>query len=125
MDDTAEDELTVRPLIDYSEVKNRQVIVRAEFKNREDKTFTGYVYWSSDEAPENRQPVIFCSNSTCLNFWNGMFTPAWEEFPEECRALRHTLPITYQSEGFPGIEPMKGVLEGIYYLNNGKTSFVI
>ena len=75
MDDSVEDEETVRPAEDASQIDDFQVVVKTHFYDQEGNGYLGYIYWGSPEKVEYLKPVMFFSDDgeSGLTFWNGMF----------------------------------------------------
>jgi hypothetical protein len=117
MDDSVEDELTVRPVVGGTLPGDYQTIVRAVFTSAKGKEFVGYIYWSDPKAIENIKPVLFAHNSGCITFWNGVIKPSWADCGPEQVALNEQLPLAYKSESTPNLPTLLGVLEGLYYID--------
>lgn len=111
MDESAEDECTVRPCLEESDLA---VIVRAVFFGADDTRYLGYVHWSQVDHIGNRQPTVFLNDGTAISFWNGIIKPTWSETSVEAKRL--SFPITFESEPLLGFSSISGQLEGMYYL---------
>ena len=126
MDETVEDELTVRP-VDSKNVVDMgfQVIVRAWFETRRGDRYIGYIYWSNSSAIGHLQPVMFVGVDKCINFWSGMNEPVWESYPLEVQFIRSDLPVSFSSENVFELTSVSGMLQGLYsFKGGGVTAFV-
>jgi hypothetical protein len=117
MDDTVEDELTVRPLAEQGACSEFQIIVRADFLSVNGSVYCGYLYWSSSAEVEYLKPVVLSDEGEAVTFWNGIVTPAWES-SEFASSIRLELPLSYVSEPVFGLPSICGKLEGLYYLSD-------
>ncbi|MEE4624308.1 hypothetical protein V2K77_10805 [Pseudomonas alliivorans] len=124
MDDSVEDELTVRPLSETESSVDSQIIVRAHFTGRDGSHYLGYLYWDGDESVEYLKPVILLDDSTAVSFWNGIMKPSWDEYPEQAKAVRSALPLTYTSEAFSKLPAIAGTLTGLAYLDDEKIVWI-
>ncbi|AQL36733.1 hypothetical protein [Pseudomonas syringae] len=124
MDDTAEDELTVRPLTRSEQSTDYQIIVRTTFSGKDGSQYLGYLYWDSSEQLEYLKPVILLEDGTAISFWDGMTEPSWENYSEHAKKVRKSLPLSYKSEALSGMPEISGIIEGLGYLDNDKVSWV-
>ena len=115
MDDTVEDELTVRPLAEQETCSDFQIIVRANFFGVSGSVYSGYLYWGSDCLVEYLKPVILSQAGETISFWNGIVQPTWDS-SEFSNLLRSDLPISYVSAPLLNLPSVRGRLEGLYYL---------
>ena len=111
MDESAEDECTIRPCLEESDLA---VIVRAVFFCADETRYLGYVHWSQVDNIGYRQPTVFLNDGTVISFWNGIVKPTWSETSAE--AKRMSFSITFESEPLLGFSSISGQLEGMYYL---------
>ncbi|WP_330210025.1 hypothetical protein [Pseudomonas sp. AM4(2022)] len=123
IDDTVEDELTVRPLAEQETCSDFQIIVRADFFGESGAVYRGYLYWDSNAAIEYVKPVVLSDKGDAVNFWSGIVTPAWES-SEFAGLIRSELPISYASEPIFGLPSICGTLEGLYYLSDDQVCCV-
>lgn len=124
MDDSVEDELTVRPLKERESCADAQIIVRARFDGNNGAKYLGYLYWDDNEGVEYLKPVVLLDDGSAVSFWSGMVKPSWEDYSEKAKELRSALPITYVSEPLFGLSEISGVLEGLGYLDNDTVSWI-
>jgi hypothetical protein len=124
MDDSVEDELTVRPLQEVESCADAQLIVRAHFEGRNGARYLGYLYWDGNGGVEYLKPVVLLDDGSAISFWSGIAKPSWAEYSEKAQALRKALPITYISEPLLGLPELSGVLEGLGYLDGDAVSWV-
>ncbi len=118
MDESVEDEMSVRPAKIPGDIDNDlQIIVRTTFTTASDKKFIGYIYWNQTDATEYLQPVILTENGP-VTFWNGMMPPD-EEYLERVRSEIgiSAFPIVFESEEFFNLSRICGELRGIEYIN--------
>lgn len=121
MDDTVQNELTVRPVCSKDVIDiGFQVIVRAWFETCRGDRYIGYIYWSDSLAFGHLQPVMFVDVDQCINFWNGMSEPIWGNYPPELQAIRSSFPISFSSESVFDLTSVAGVLQGVYSLKDGQ-----
>jgi hypothetical protein len=130
MDDTVEDEETVRSVTDESQLEDLQVIVKTDFEDQAGNKYLGYVYWGEPKIVEYLKPVMFFDEAgeSGMAFWNGMIEPEDVDFDQAKGILNSkSFPIRFESAGFFGLYPIKGELKGIYYLddNDNRTYKVI
>ncbi|UUC49975.1 hypothetical protein NOX82_29605 [Pseudomonas citronellolis] len=123
MDDTVEDELTVRPLLDMECCTDFQLIVRASFEG-DGYRYSGYLYWDGSGKVEYLKPVVLLEDGTAVSFWAGIAKPSWEEYPEKAKELRSALPLSYVSDSLPGLPGISGVLEGLGYIDGDTVCWV-
>lgn len=124
MDDSVEDELTVRPLQELESCTDVQLIVRTQFEGRNGARYLGYLYWDDNGGVEYLKPVVLLDDGSAISFWSGISKPSWEEFSDKAQALRKALPITYISDSLFGLPELSGVLEGLGYLDGDIISWV-
>jgi len=124
MDDSVEDELTVRPLHEAEACTDYQLIVRAHFEGQNGARYLGYLYWDMYGAIEYLKPVVLFEDGSAISFWSGIAKPTWEECSEKAQALRKALPISYVSESLLGLSEISGVTEGLGYLDGDRVSWV-
>ncbi len=117
MDETVEDELTVRPVTDINDIGDSQVIVKTDFKDRNGKHYLGYIYWDKVKGVEVLKPIMFTSEDECVSFWNGIHTPTWDEYEESQQPIRHLFPIIFSSTAHSTLSSSSGTLTGLYYLD--------
>ena len=123
MDETVEDESTVRPLAEQETCSDFQIIVRTDFLGESGAVYRGYLYWDSNAAIEYVKPVILSDKGGAVSFWSGIVTPAWES-SEFASSIRSELPISYASEPVFGLPSICGKLEGLYYLSDDQVCCV-
>ena len=123
MDDTVEDELTIRPLAEQETCSDFQIIVRADFFGENGSVYCGYLYRDSNLAVEYLRPVVLSGTGEAVSFWSGIVTPAWES-SEFAGSIRSELPISYASESVFGLPSNCGKLEGLYYLSDDQVCCV-
>lgn len=124
MDESAEDELTVRPLLDKETCTDVQVIVRASFIGSDGSSYSGYLYWDDCGKIEYLKPVILLEDGSFVTFWNGMVEPSWADYSARAQELRSGLPFSYVSECLHELPKISGTLEGLYYLDEDNISWV-
>jgi len=124
MDESAEDELTVRPLLDKETCTDARVIVRASFVGGDGSSYLGYLYWDGGGEVEYLKPVILLEDGSFVTFWNGMVEPSWADYSARAQQLRNGLPFSYVSECLLELLEISGRLEGLYYLDEDHISWV-
>mgnify|MGYP001026836805 CR=1 FL=1 len=124
MDDSVEDELTVRPLQEAESCTDYQLVVRAQFKGRNGARYLGYLYWDMDGDIKYLKPVVLFEDGSAISFWSGIVKPSWEECSDKAQTLRNDLPLTYISEPLLGLPEISGVIEGLGYLEGDTVSWV-
>ncbi|MCQ6260214.1 MULTISPECIES: hypothetical protein [unclassified Pseudomonas] len=124
MDESAEDELTVRPLLDKETCTDAQIIVRASFVGKNGSSYLGYLYWDGGGEVEYLKPVILLEDGSFVTFWNGMIEPSWADYSARAQELRSGLPFSYISESLLELPKISGRLEGLYYLDGDHISWV-
>jgi hypothetical protein len=72
MDESVEDELTVRPLLEKEACADAQIIVRTSFVGADGSSYLGYLYWDGSGKVEYLKPVILLEDGSSVTFWNGM-----------------------------------------------------
>jgi hypothetical protein len=120
MDETCEDEATVRPIDHPAALSlDMQIVVRATFITSAGHRHVGYIYWRRPTAIDALQPVLFIGNLD-VTFWNGIRKPD----AEYLREIRETLgvaafPIRFASVPLQNLPSLSGLLHGIYYWKSG------
>lgn len=123
MDETVENELTVRPVLTREPIDiGFQIIVRTWFETREGARYVGYIYWSSSSAIGHLQPVMFVRIDECISFWSGMIEPIWANYSSELQVIRSALPVSFSSEVVFDLEAISGALEGLYSFKDGRVT---
>lgn len=117
MDDSVEDELTVRPMFSNSQHSDYQVIVMTKFTGNDEEEYVGYIYWSMPNVVQHIKPVIFTSEEACITFWNGITLPSWSDYDAEQQLLFNALPLKYSSIECQGLSSISGILNGLYYID--------
>lgn len=120
MDESVEDEWTVRPLLAAEDESDAQIIVRTRFEATDGAVFLGYIYWVGEQTVNYRQPNMFVGDE-CVSFWNGLREPHWDHYSQQVQALRGVFPIRYVSEALMGLPSLSGTLEGLYYVDGVST----
>ena len=123
MDETVEDESTVRPLAEQETCSDFQIIVLTDFLGESGAVYRGYLYWDSNAVIEYVKPFILSDKGGTVNFWSGIVTPAWES-SEFAGSIRSELPISSASEPVFGLPSICGKLEGLYYLSDDQVCCV-
>ncbi|CAM2943411.1 hypothetical protein [Vibrio neptunius] len=123
MDDTVDDELTIRPFDGDCQTNDCQVIARTVFFANDGSEYMGYIYWNNPNNVEDVKPVVFVNNEDCVTFWNGIVEANWSDYGEEQKELRSKLPLKYSSETVQGLESLSGKLEGLYYFEDENIAF--
>ena len=126
MDETVEDELSVRPLqsIDLAGTCP-QIIIRTIFFDAFGSRYFGYIYWGVDSRVEQCQPVLYLSNDKGFAFWFGSIDPDDEDLNKDLRGISNLFPISFESEEVMGFSKLSGKLEGVYYMErSGKVRMV-
>lgn len=124
MDDSVDDELTVRPLGSEEFCADAQVIVRASFSGRDGSKYLGYVYWDGSAEVEYLKPVILLEDGTAISFWSGLIKPSWDDCSVLAQNVRSNFPISFASEEVLGFSSIVGELEGLGYLDGESVSWV-
>lgn len=115
MDDTVEDETTIRPFAQENTINvDVQVIVKTIFTDKDNKNYKGYIYWGEPARVEYLNPVIYLTNFEPIAFWYGVAKPTLNEINKK---LFSKFPINFVSEGHFGLKPIEGILHGLYYLD--------
>lgn len=120
MDESVEDELTVRPLLEEETCAGAQIVVRTSFIGVDGSSYLGYLYWDNSGIVEYLKPVILLEDGTYVTFWNGMVKPSWADYSAKAQVLRGAVPFSYISEPLLGLPKISGKLEGLYYLDGDK-----
>lgn len=117
MDDTVEDELTVRPGNDLSELsKEYQCIVKTMFETSAGDKYVGYIYWGEPEVLEYLKPTMFVPGG-CVTFWYGMELPSIDNTGLDGFCISQAFPIRFSSGDVSDFKSISGVLEGFYYID--------
>jgi len=124
MDESVEDELTVRPLLEKEACSDVQIIVRTNFVGVDGSSYLGYLYWDGNGGVEYLKPVIFLEDGSSITFWNGMVKPSWEDYSARAQELRAVFPISYTSDHLLELPKISGRLEGLYYLDGDQISWI-
>lgn len=124
MDEFAEDELTIRPLLDKETCTDAQVIIRTSFVGGDGSSCLGYLYWDGGGEVECLKPVILLEDGSFVTFWNGMVEPSWADYSGRAQELRGGLPFSYVSDSLLDLPKISGRLEGLYYLDGDQISCV-
>lgn len=119
MDDSVEDELSVKPCSADDLSADYQVIVRTIFIDSEGQENLGYIYWNNPDNIEDLKPVLFLNDWDCITFWNGMIKPSWSDYDAELHAIKGRFPITFRSDAFDSFPSISGILNGLYFLGDG------
>jgi hypothetical protein len=115
MDESVEDEASVRPLRPGEVVPDGiQRIVRAVFEDATSKVFPGYIYPGSGGSVEDTRPVAWCGN-LCITFWNGMIEPS-RTYLDQIKSANIQWPLTYETDAAEAAN-QAGSLNGVYYLD--------
>ncbi len=123
MDETVQNELTVRPVFSRELIDiGFQILVRAWFQTCCGVRYIGYIYWGNSSVIGHLQPVMFVSVDQCINFWNGMSEPIWENYSPELQVIRSDFPISFSSESVFDLPVVTGVLQGLYSLKDGQVT---
>jgi len=120
MDESVEDELSLRPYDINNASPDYQVIVKAVFTDVEGSEYLGYIYWGNPSVIEYLKPVLFCDDEKCIAFWNGILKPSWEEYGADLQTVKNRLPITYRSEAVNNFQSISGVLNGLYFIDDNE-----
>ncbi len=126
MDDTVENEETVRPVTAKSQLEDLQAIVKTKFEDHMGNRYMGYIYWGKPNSIEYLKPVMFFDErgESGIAFWSGMIEPENTDFDHANGILSSkSFPIKFESEDAFGLYPVKGELKGIYYID-GKDNIV-
>jgi hypothetical protein len=124
MDDSVEDELTVRPMLSDCQHNDYQVIVMTNFTGNDGKVHIGYIYWSMPNIVQHIKPVIFTSENSCITFWNGITQPSKSDYDVEQQLLLNSLPLKYSSVECQGLSSLSGILNGLYYIDGNGLKIV-
>ena len=116
MDETVEDELTVRPFLGSLD-EDYQKIIGADFTGADGSKYFGYLYYDlSASGVEYTKPVIFYKDKI-ITFWNGMIKPSWFDYPNDIQEVKNSLPIGFRSRPAFNLSLIEGELRGLYYLD--------
>lgn len=118
MDETVQDELTVRPApVGLESHSDYQCIVRTSYSDASGGEYVGYVYWGRPELVQHLKPTMF-TGKECITFWYGSSQPSLCDY----RLLREkadgVFPIRFISERFGELGTIVGELLGLYFLND-------
>ena len=118
MDDSVNDEASVRPVQLGEDVPDGlQRLARARFVDATGRCFPGYIYPGAGTKVEDVRPVAWCG-PLCITFWNGMRAPSGD-YLENISKANVSWPVAYETD-VDGLASQQGLLEGIYYLADGK-----
>lgn len=84
----------------------------------------GYLYWDGGGEVEYIKPVILLEDGSFVTFWNGMVEPSWADYSARAQELRNGLPFSYASDSLLELPEISGRLEGLYYLDGDRISWV-
>lgn len=119
MDDTVENELSVKPLDSNDALyPDYQVIVKTDFIDVNGKHYPGFIYWCVGESVAQWQPTLFVNQKDSLSFWNGILIPSWEKEGKSQQALCDKFPIKFRSQECAGLSAIHGELSGLYFLDS-------
>lgn len=122
MDSTVDDELIVREVpIGEACDTNLQIIVRTKFRSNGGAEFLGYIYWGHPEQVWFLKPVMF-AHDVNVTFWNGPIKPSTDYLQRVNKAVPDLFPVSFRSEGVMGLDPLQGLLHGIYFKNGSEVS---
>lgn len=115
-----DDDVTIEPLHDVADLYTYPLIVTTKYKDKSNREFIGYIHYSKTNEVNYVFPFMFLGNlaNEEIYFWNGMFEPTDDEINK--LLLNCSTPITYESADIMGLLPLKGILEGLYYLDKAK-----
>lgn len=122
MDESVEDEATVRPLFEGESVPDGlQMIVRCRFTDALERSFVGYAYSDEGSTVECSRPVAWL-DGVCVTFWNGMLEPS-SEYLQEVRTVLpgRAWPVRYESDPAAGVVVTSNPLVGLYYAEGAVT----
>lgn len=118
MDETVEDELTVRPGFKREDYEHdKQCIVRTRFETSAGKKCVGYIYWGEPEVIEYLKPAMFLRGA-CINFWYGMMVPSFDDYIPIMDSPDKEFPIKFKSDEIDGLTSITGVLNGLYFVDD-------
>lgn len=118
MDETVEDELTIRPVDDLHGLGDAQIIVKTEYSDSKGAKYVGYIYWNTPDTVEDLKPILFTGNNECISFWNGIVKSPWGDCSPAQQCIRSYLPVQYKSYSFDRLYSLTGVLKGLYYYDD-------
>lgn len=122
MDDSVEDEASVRPVACGEIIPDGlQRIVRAVFRDAAGRQMPGYIYAGCGTHVEDTRPVAWCGD-VCVTFWNGINAPS-AGFLDRLSGSGIRWPVTYET-CLHGMPLEKGTLDGIYYWTEGSVRCV-
>jgi hypothetical protein len=112
-----DDQFTLESLTSSDRIDDKELIVGAKFVDKGNRTFSGYIYWGESFEVEYSKPVVFLNENGTdqIAFWAGIRDPKSEEIKLLLNAI--SLPISFKTEKFPGLDIKNGILDGIYFLN--------
>ena len=93
-----------------------EIIVKTIFICNSKKEYTGYIYWGNPRLIQFLKPTIII-NDLNIDFWNGIRRPDNTKQVIELLGEK-AFPICYISENVMGLESIKGILDGLYYLDS-------
>lgn len=125
MNETVEDEATVRPLHGLEpNIDDLQIIVRCRFKTANGAIYLGYLYPGINEI-DLIKPMLWAGD-LCVTFWNGMSEPSADYLQKVRESLpANAWPIRYESEPTECDAVMDGNLEGLYFIDDGNVQCVL
>lgn len=123
MDESVEDEATVRPVYSAEQLLGFRIIIRSVFKDSNGGKYLGYMYWGSGGV-EDLQPTIFLKKGGAVNFWSGMREPSWRKYPPVANMLKNALPISCMSEFLYGLPSINITLNDLAYFRDGSVCWV-
>ncbi|MGI2184073.1 hypothetical protein ACRN9F_17810 [Shewanella oncorhynchi] len=118
MDETVEDELTVRPGFKREDYYyDRQCIVRTRFETNSGESCVGYIYWGEPKVVENLKPTMFLRGE-CITFWYGMMAPSFDDYSSVMNSPNKVFPIKFKSDEIDGLASIVGDLDGLYFIDD-------
>jgi hypothetical protein len=73
---------------------------------------------------EYLKPVILLEDGSSVTFWNGMVEPSWADYSVRTQEVRDGVPFSYASDSLIELFEVSGTLEGLYYLDGDRISWV-
>lgn len=124
MDESVEDEMTVRPVssADIDELGDVRLVARCRFIDALGRAHLGYGYPGEPNLVDVVQPVLL-HPAVCVTFWNGPVEPSAAYLGEIALQFPPAAwPIAYEIDAVAGIGALGGRLTGIYYLRGDEIS---